>query len=574
MTRHAGLTLQRNTYIVRIVVPADVRPIIGKRELIQSLHTGDYSEAVKKWGPVHKAFKRQIQGARAKGGVTEADLQPARIALANWSNRERDKSITVTDTDPAETPWLTAKRIADYENATIRSDGWEVIPDFDEKVVEMLTMGGMPTRLGDPIIQKVRGHAAMHLMYAERNAERRRLVMARERLTEAARAANLDDIGVMPERASKPLPAPSVTLQKLYDEWLPTIRVSEKEKGRLAHQMRRLIEFVGDIPANHLTKNQIRDFMAMVARFPARKRPPELNALPIRELVERFEAENAKRADDAKWTVLAEATVGEWYGGYRRMFDHAVAMDRVDINPFDKLKKIVVRGAKGVGRRAYTDEEITAIFSKPLFHGFAGDGQQGYRDRQGPTLLRDAKYWLPIIALFHGARLTELAEMPVGAFKSVKREDGEEICFFDLTDRKVKTEQSQRLIPMHPQMIKLGWLEHVAALREGGETWLFPDLLHDNPRGAGHEFSKWWGNWSNKNGFRDPATTFHSWRHTWKRRARQSPVKEEMHDVISGHKSQTVSRGYGEGADIEPLARDMELITFPMFPKLPLKVVA
>jgi hypothetical protein len=105
MTRYPGLTLQRNTYIVRIVVPADVRRIIGKRELIQSLQTGDYREAVKKWGPVHKAFKRQIDEARTKGSVGEVDLQPARIALANWSNRERDKSIMITDADPAETPW-------------------------------------------------------------------------------------------------------------------------------------------------------------------------------------------------------------------------------------------------------------------------------------------------------------------------------------------------------------------------------------------------------------------------------------------------------------------------------------
>lgn len=305
--------------------------------------------------------------------------------------------------------------------------------------------------------------------------------------------------------------------------------------------------------------------MAMVSRFPGRKRPPELNALPIRRLVDRFEAENAERPTEQKWRVLSATTVGEWFAGYRRMFDHAVAMDRVEINPFDKLKKMVVRGTTSVDRRAFTDEEITAIFMAPLFTGFEGDGKQGYREKAGSTVLKDAKYWLPIIALHHGARLTELAAMPLTGFRSVKREDGEDIWFFDLTDRRLKTEQSQRLIPMHPAMIELGWLEHVAALREAGEAWLFPDLLHDNPRGAGHEFSKWWGNWSTKNGFGDAETTFHSWRHTWKRGARRSPVKEEMHDVISGHKGQTVSRGYGAGADIEPLARDMALIEFPTF---------
>ena len=563
MTRCPGLSLQHNTYIVRVAVPAGVRRILGKRELIRSLQTGDYGEAVKKWGPVHTEFKALIAQAKSKGAVDALDLQPARLALANWATADGQKAIV--DGDDADTPWLIQKRIADYEKAWTDPGGWEAIPNFDAKAVEMLTAGGLPMRLGDPIIAPLRQEVALHLMYAERHYERRRLIAARERSVEAAKGADLDNVGVMPERPPKALPAPSLSLQKLYDEWVATLSVSEKEKGRLAHQMRRLIEFTGDIPANHLTKDQIRAFMTMVTRFPGRKRPPELNALPIRELVERFEMENAQRPEIEKWKVLAETTVGEWFAGYRRMFDHAVAMDRVDINPFDKLKKIVVRGAASVGRRAFTDAEITAIFSAPMFAGFDGDGKQGYREKPGSTVLKDAKYWLPCIALLHGARLTELASMPLTGFKSVKREDGADIWFFDLTDRKVKTEQSQRLIPMHPAMLRLGWLEHVGTLREAGEEWLFPDLKHHNPRGPGHEFSKWWGNWSTKNGFGDAQTTFHSWRHTWKRAARASAVKEEMHDVISGHKGQTVSRGYGAGADIEPLARDMALIEFPAF---------
>ena len=568
MARQPGLTLQKNTYLVRVVVPEDVRVIIGKRELIQSLQTGDYNEAVKKWGPVYKAFKAQITQARARGAVAKLDLQPARIALANWAVIVGQEPFELGDEEAHETPWLTAKRIAEYEKAWKEPDSWEAIPDFDAKAADMLTRGGLPTRLGDPVIAALRPEVALHLMYAARHDERRRLVQARERLVEAAKGVDLDDVGAMPERPSRPLPAPSETIRAIYDAWAPKLTVSDKEKGRLDHQIRRLIEFVGDKPANHLTKAEVREFMSWVARFPGRRRPPDLNALPIRQLVERFERENAEREEADKWSTLTYTTVGEWFGGYQRMFNHAVAMDQLDINPFDKLKKHVVRGAKSVKRRAYEGHEITAIFSKPMFTGFEGDGQQGYRDEPGTTIVRDAKYWLPILGLFHGARLTELAAMPLADFRCVKRDDGEAIWFFDLTGRKVKTAQSQRLVPLHPKLIELGWLVHVDALRQQGHAWLFPDLDHTNKNGAGHEFSKWWGNWSSKNGFDDPSITYHSWRHTWKRWARESLVKEEMHDVISGHKAQTVGRGYGEGARIEALARDMALIEFPMFPPL------
>jgi integrase len=568
MTRRPGLTLQRNTYFVRVVVPADARRVIGKRELIQSLQTGDYSEAAKRWASVYKAFKLQIARARAAGKIAELDLQPARIALANWAVEAGQRPIDLDDREPAETPWLTTKSIADYERAWKDPDGWEAIGDFDARAAEMLTKGGLSTRIGDPIIAALRPEIALHLMYAERHTEMRRLVTLRERLLEAARHVDLDDVGATAKRPSSALPAPSETLREVFDDWASTLSVSDKERGRLEHQVRRLIEFVGNKPANHLSKDEVRDFMALVARFPGRRRPSDLNAMPIQDLVERFERENAARPETEKWRTLTEETVGEWFAGYRRMFDHAIAMDRLDLNPFDKLKRHVVKGAASTKRRAYTDEEIGAIFAKPMFTGFAGDGRQGYRDQAGTTILRDSKFWLPILALLHGARLTEMAAMPLADFKCVRRTDGTEVWFFDLTHRSVKTEQSQRLVPLHPRMIGLGWLEHAAELRERGEQWLFPDLDHANKLGPGHEFSKWWGHWSSKNGFSDPTITFHSWRHTWKRRARQSPVKEEMHDVISGHKGQAVSRGYGEGADIWPLADEMARIEFPMFPPL------
>ncbi|ODT85947.1 DUF6538 domain-containing protein [Phenylobacterium sp. SCN 70-31] len=571
MARYPGLTLQRNTYIARIVVPADVRRIIGKRELIQSLQTGDYKEAVKRWGPVHKAFKEQIARARAKGEAPKLDTQAASNALTKWGMMVMREPVDLVEPE-TETPWLVARQIAAYDRASQDPDAWHLIPNFDEMAAYMLTKGGLRTRVGDPIIAAMRGEIATYLAYAARHVERQRLVMARESFTEAAKLANLDDVGVMPERPSQPLPAPSMTLQKLHDEWMGAINVSEKERGRLDHQIRRLIEFVGDIPANHLSKDQIRDFMATVARIP-RRRSARLHVLPIRKMIETFERENSRLPEVERIGTLTATTVREWYGAYRRMYDYAVAMGRLDDNPFEKLKsKFVVKGAESVKRRAYTPAEITAIFTKPMFQGFDGDGKAGYRHKPGTTLVRDAKYWLPILALFHGGRLSEMAAARLELFRCVKDEANDNIWFFDLTTLiRVKNDGSKRIVPLHPHMIELGWLDYVQARREAGDRWLFPELNHDSKYGAGHEFSKWWGNWCDKNGFPDRTITHHSWRHTWKRRARQSPVKEEMHDVLSGHKGTTVSRGYGEGADIEPLARDMALITFPEFPALPIR---
>src|SRR5207248_147749 len=123
---------------------------------------------------------------------------------------------------------------------------------------------------------------------------------------------------------------------------------------------------------------------------------------------------------------------------------------------------------------------------------------------------------LPILAYHHGCRMSELAALPLASF----REQGVH-WYFDVTeDVKVKNEGSQRVIPLHPDMERLGFLNHVNHLRKAGEAWLFPELDHQHKFGPGHEYSKAFGRWLRDAGFTDPAIVFHSFRHAWKRRAR------------------------------------------------------
>jgi len=241
-----------------------------------------------------------------------------------------------------------------------------------------------------------------------------------------------------------------------------------------------------------------------------------------------------------------------------------LAMDLLDRNPCDGLGKFLVKGTESTVRREFRDDEVFKIFSSPTFTGHDPKASTRFREVAGDTVTRDARFWLPIMSLLNGGRLTEFAAMPLADVKQTKAGT----WFFDLTIREVKNETSRREVPMHPLMREIGFLEYVADLRARDEKWLFPDLDHDSRHGAGHEFSKWWGRWMDKHGMPDPTITHHSWRHTWKRRARATQaVKTEMHDVISGHAPNNVGGTYGQGADIEDLARDMALIEFPMFPK-------
>ena len=81
-----------------------------------------------------------------------------------------------------------------------------------------------------------------------------------------------------------------------------------------------------------------------------------------------------------------------------------------------------------------------------------------FRARAGDAIIRDARFWLPLLGIFHGNRLEELAHL--------RREDVrvvEGIPYLRITDedgRQPKNEQSRRDVPLHPELIRLGFLDY------------------------------------------------------------------------------------------------------------------
>jgi integrase len=299
-----------------------------------------------------------------------------------------------------------------------------------------------------------------------------------------------------------------------------------------------------------VSKRDIIEYMGWVARFPVLK--GNERKLSMRKFVLHGERVKAK--------TLTKESVSEWFACYSRAFDWAALKDDISANPWLGLAKHVIKGAESIERRAFTDEEIKRIFNSPLFVG--AESADGYRTTSGALVVKDHKYWLPILGMFEGGRLNEIAAAPLADVK--KTASG--TWFFDLLVRDVKNKPSQREIPIHHKVIELGFLDYVEEQQNNEEQWLFPLLDHKSRHGAAHNYSKWWARWMDYAGLSDPTITYHSWRHTWKRHARASDVKEEIHDVLSGHAAIAVSRKYGEGASTDVLGREMDKISFPDFP--------
>jgi integrase len=204
-------------------------------------------------------------------------------------------------------------------------------------------------------------------------------------------------------------------------------------------------------------------------------------------------------------------------------------------DPFKDLRLHEERSTRG----PFNARGLQAIFDAPLFtkHEIPVGGK-------GP-----AAVWLPLLALFVGGRQAEFAGLRVSDV-SEDPDTGAPLLWI-IPDRnvgrRVKTETSERVVPLHSHLRSLGFLDYVASrTSEGENAWLFPTIAPDQ-RGGLKAWSKWWGHYLRTNiGIADTNMVFHSFRHGFTDRARAGSVGEEVRKALMGHSdASTVSGGYG-----------------------------
>ncbi|MCO5090874.1 site-specific integrase [Bosea sp. (in: a-proteobacteria)] len=190
---------------------------------------------------------------------------------------------------------------------------------------------------------------------------------------------------------------------------------------------------------------------------------------------------------------------------------------------------------------------------------------QGKRQEGGQG---EAQYWLPLLALFTGARLSELGQLRAC---DVQTDDGG-IPFINIGTsggRKVKTRTSIRKVPIHPELRLMGFLAYVEQRREAGgaETTLWPSLGSAEGRAQTAAWSQWFGNYLRREpiSIADKAKVFHSFRHLFKDMCRDAGISEDVHDALTGHAAgKSVGRSYGAGHSVARLAEEIAKVKVPV----------
>jgi len=244
-----------------------------------------------------------------------------------------------------------------------------------------------------------------------------------------------------------------------------------------------LIRIIGDQPINLITRKDAHQF-----RETALKLPPRIQQLSVTTLEEAIaQATN----------TISLTTFNNYVKNLTTFFVYAMREGYCEKNPFDGLR-VKQRGKVSEQRSAFTETDLRALFDKARYAPAAGP--------------KPNQYWLPLLGLYTGARLNELCQLHLDDVVVVNGID----CIHirqGAADQKLKTDSSERLVPIHSRLKSLGFLDYVDRLRQQNQTRVFPELTRHKMHGYAAAPSKWFARVRAQLGF-DGKKDFHSFRHT------------------------------------------------------------
>ncbi|WP_157222302.1 hypothetical protein [Novosphingobium sp. AP12] len=325
----------------------------------------------------------------------------------------------------------------------------------------------------------------------------------------------------------------------------PRWKFNEPTKERVRGALRFLKEAVGDLTPSELTREKVTSFLDLLAQRPS-KLPKADFHMTLPNLAKRYAGrEDVRRITEKTQEAYILALNARWNNAQSEG-----TIPKALTSPFSDRQ--FRRGTSGNTEKGYSPDELKAYFAMPVFI-------EGVRPKGGKG---EAVYWLPLIAMFTGARPEEVAQLLVSDIHQHEWDSRWVIKFTDEGLHPVKGQQSlktegqesgRRAFPLPQPLLDLGLLDYLAFLKGEGELALFPLLRRKGKRrGIYASFGEWMCDYVYDQGVfrrgsgRQPVRGF---RHTWSTAARSSGIYREAMEYIQGHKAQgggSANEGYGD----------------------------
>ncbi len=293
-----------------------------------------------------------------------------------------------------------------------------------------------------------------------------------------------------------------------------------------------LLEVFGDdVLITDIENDEARKVRRLLQETPANRRKlPETRGKPLSVQIETLKAHGLE--------PLSGSSVNKYLRYMSSLFLWAKKNKYVSENPFEKMG---VRVKKKDGRRdAFSKDEVKTIMQ----------AVSELKDGNGKEKTR---YWGAMLAIYTGARLNEFCALTVD---DVKQDKTSGIWYLEISDvveegKQVKSEAANRIIPIHSDLIRLGFLEYVqhakgvvAKKPKSGEykTRLLYDLTYRDGSQWGRKIGRWFNErFLPELGLKTDKKTLHSLRHSFITSLSAAGVQGGYIKSMVGHEQGTVT---------------------------------
>jgi integrase len=502
---HTMLQRRPSGYYFRQRVPDELRPVIGKNEIVRSLGTNDAATARRAVKLVAVEVDRLFDQAR--------------------------KSLQSPAVTPSE-PFDASRILAEYLSASLEDDAiyrqsaGPITEDRLERDLEVLATQQIEARealaLRRPtfVAQRVASNLLADRPDVTEEEKRafafgvQQVILKGLEVSERRALGDWSDIvpaapapvaAPVPVAVQQPASAGGMVLTEALVGWMADRDPAKTTRAAWTAHVRRFVELHGDLSISSITRRQV---------------------AALREAVQ---ADGGGVASQQKAVNALKSILG-W----------AIENGHLDGN--NPATGIRIRDPNGgrSDRQPFSAADIKAIFE-------ATKGDTG------------ARFWLPRLGLWTGARLGELVQLEVS---DVRNESG--IVYLDINDngdhKSLKNAGSKRCVPIHYAAVQAGFLEYVASLDPSAA--LFPELPVGGKVTRSAAYSKIFSRLLDRIGLSDRRLVFHSLRHSFKDACRAAGLEEAVHDALTGHSGGGVGRRYGQGFNVERLAEEIDKVRF------------
>ena len=469
----------------RKVVPAELRAILGRREFKKALRATDAVTIKRLHREALTAWEAEIEAARAKLGGKVQSLTAREISSACGTWYRGE--LERWDADPTTNDWsMTLDLLAE------RADEQEMRnapdPAWLAEAERVLREQGVAADAAT-IVRMAAGLFDAKILLARSMGRRANGDWRPDVNGERFAAPPAPSPAKEPVEAQGPAPLP---FADLLASWAAERQPTESTRAKYAHTLAGLEAVMGHDDARRVTPSDVRRYKE--ARLAAGMSP-----------------KTVKNGVEAIGTVLTWGITNAFLDG---------------TNPAARMAPKMGRGGVRV-RGPYTEKDAAAILT-------AARLEKGWRR------------WLPWMLAFTGARVGEMADLQC---RDVREVAGVMVIAVEASaERRIKTENAQRLIPIHPALAAEGFLAYARSLPAGGP--LFPDITPDSAGQRTPYAQAKHGLWVREVvGINDPRKApAHAWRHRLRDALLRVRAPDEAIDAILGHNNpRNAGAGYGRG---------------------------